>query len=354
MSKTIESIGYPIYFENSLKELGNFLKKNTYSKIFFLVDRHTAEHCLPLVQQTLPELTEFDIIEIDPGEENKNIDFCIGIWKMLLDFGADRKSLLINLGGGVVTDMGSFAASTYKRGIDFVQVPTTLLSQVDASVGGKTGIDMDQVKNCIGTFTQPKAVFIEPQFLKTLDQRQLVSGFAEMIKHGLIADAAYFKELQNIEPENVKPDLIYRSVDIKNEVVKADPQEQNIRKTLNFGHTIGHAIESYYLNTPQPLLHGEALAIGMICEAYLSQQINNLGETELNEICQSIKKIFPMVNIQTSSYADLITYMQNDKKNVDGKIGCSLLNKIGACSFNQFVSDAQIIDSLNFYQKTIA
>ena len=354
MRNNLESTGYTIYFQESLKELGHFLQQNTYSKIFFLVDRNTNTHCLPLVQQALPQLTEFDIIEIDPGEETKNIDFCIGIWKMLLDFGADRKSLLINLGGGVVTDMGSFAAATFKRGIDFVQIPTTLLAQVDASVGGKTGIDMDEVKNCIGTFTQPKAVFIEPEFLKTLEDRQLVSGFAEMIKHGLIADADYFKELQNIEIPNISTEMIYRSVTIKNEVVKADPTEQNIRKTLNFGHTIGHAIESVFLTTDEPLLHGEALAIGMICEAFLSKEINHLDENELGIITTCIKNHFPLRALDSAIYPQLIGYMQNDKKNEDGKIGCSLLTKIGSCTYNQYISEDEILKSLDFYQKTFA
>src|SRR5690606_32174448 len=205
------------------------------------------------------------------GEENKNIDFCIGIWKMLLDFGAERNSLLINLGGGVVTDMGGFAASTYKRGIDFVQIPTTLLSQVDASIGGKTGIDLDTVKNIIGTFTQPEAVYINVDFLNTLDKRQLVSGFAEMIKHDFIFDASYFEDLKGFSFDRPDEDLIYRSVGIKNEVVKQDPKESGLRKILNFGHTIGHAVETYSIdNDDNPLLHGEAIAVGMICEAYLS------------------------------------------------------------------------------------
>lgn len=354
MTKTLVSNGYPIYFQDALKELGNYIQQNTYSKIFFLVDRNTAEHCLPLVQTALPELTEFDIIEIEPGEENKNIDFCIGIWKMLLDFGADRKSLLINLGGGVVTDMGSFAAATYKRGIDFVQVPTTLLAQVDASVGGKTGIDMDQVKNCIGTFTQPRAVFIDPMFLKSLDERQLTSGFAEMLKHGLIANKSYFIDLQCFNIKNINTESIYQSVNIKNEIVKADPNEQNIRKTLNFGHTIGHSVESYFLQSTTPLLHGEALAMGIIAEAYLSHLINGLSEAELNEICSTIKDTFPLVDLPAESYPRFLEYMQNDKKNERGKIGFALLSKIGACNHELYASSEQIIESLNFYQKILA
>ena len=168
----ISSNGYSVFFDTDLKELKNLLKNSNYTKIFFLTDTNTSEHCLPLIEKYIPELDTYDIIEIDPGEENKNIDYCIGVWQNLLDFGADRNSLLINLGGGVITDMGGFAASTFKRGIDFIQIPTTLLSQVDASVGGKTGIDLGSVKNIVGTFAQPKAVFISSEFLKSLDKRQ--------------------------------------------------------------------------------------------------------------------------------------------------------------------------------------
>src|SRR5690606_17356227 len=260
MIKEKKSNTYSVYFERQFNALREFLNKNTYSKIFILTDRNTSEHCLPVVTSLMPELTAYDLIEIDPGEENKNIDFCIGIWKMMLDFGADRKSLLINLGGGVVTDMGGFAASTFKRGLDFVQIPTTLLSQVDASVGGKTGIDMDGVKNIIGTFTQPKAVFINTTFLTTLADKQVVSGFAEMVKHGLIYDKNYFEELKSIDLRQIDDSFIVRSVEIKNDVVTGDPTEKGLRKILNFGHTIGHAIESYSLaHDSFPLLHGEAI-----------------------------------------------------------------------------------------------
>ncbi len=353
MTRALESTGYKIYVQDALEELGRFLEERKYSKIFFLVDRHTAEHCLPLIQKALPELTEFDVIEIEPGEENKNIDFCIGIWKMLLDFGADRKSLLINLGGGVVCDMGSFAAATYKRGIDFVQVPTSLLAQVDAAVGGKTGIDMDQVKNCIGTFTQPKAVFIETEFLKTLDNRQLIAGYAEMLKHGLIADKSYFIYLQSIDIKSINTELIYKSLLIKNEVVISDPSEQNLRKTLNFGHTIGHALESYFLESTTPLLHGEALAIGMICEAFLSKQLNGLAEEELVQICNCIKAKFPMIPLSAGADLALIHYMQNDKKNEAGKIGFALINQIGSCDYDQYASPEEIKNSLEFYRNLI-
>ncbi|WP_069658974.1 3-dehydroquinate synthase [Arcticibacter eurypsychrophilus] len=346
----IQSNGYPVFFDNELKELQNFLDNSNYSKVFFLTDMNTSEHCMPLIKQFLPLLDNYDIIEVDPGEENKNIDYCIGVWQMLLDFDADRNSLLINLGGGVITDMGGFAASTYKRGIDFVQVPTTLLSQVDASVGGKTGIDMGNIKNIIGTFTQPKAVFISAEFLNSLDERQIQSGFAEVVKHGLIADKAYFNQLKEINPKGITSAIVYHSVEIKNQVVLADPFEKGIRKTLNFGHTIGHAVETYSLkNDKKPLLHGQAIALGMICEAYLSNQHNGLSEEELTEVIQYISSIFSSYKIKSGSYPDILNFMKNDKKNDNGKIGFALLSGIGKCDYNIYLEEKQILDSLNFY-----
>jgi len=345
----IESISYSVFFENSLQELSAFLNKKKYSKVFVLVDSNTEIHCLPTLQEALGSI-EFDLIEVTPGEENKNIDFCIGIWRMLLDFGADRNSIVINLGGGVITDMGGFAASTFKRGIDFVQVPTTLLSQVDASVGGKTGIDMENVKNIIGTFTQPKAVFIHTQFLKTLSDRELRSGYAEVIKHGLIYDASLFQKLKVIAPKDLSNEIIYRSIEIKNEVVIADPFEKGIRKILNYGHTVGHAVESYSLKHDKaPLLHGEAIAIGFICEAYLSKMKNGLEEEELSEIVKTIKNTYPAYKLAKKSYSDLLDIMKNDKKNNAGQISFSLLSEIGKCGYDIFCSEEEIFESLDYY-----
>ncbi len=353
--KPIESSGYSVFFENSLQELDRFLLGKQYSKILILLDTHTEEHCLPLLQQALSSLNTYNIIEIDPGEENKNIDFCIGIWKMLLDFEAGRNSVLINLGGGVVTDMGGFAASTFKRGIDFIQVPTTLLSQVDASVGGKTGIDMDHIKNIIGTFTQPKAVFIEPGFLKTLDKRQLLSGFAEIIKHGLIYDADLFSQLKNIQPNQISKEIIYRSIEIKNEIVKEDPYEKGLRKILNFGHTIGHAVESFSLkNDKNPLLHGEAIAIGFICESYLSAKQKGLSEAEFIEIVSMLKNLYPQYHLNKSSYPALLEIMKSDKKNNDGMINCSLLTKTGHCSIDNYCLEDDLCESLDYYTSIYA
>lgn len=346
----IQSNGYEVFFDDELKDLKDFLDNSDYSKVFFLTDLNTSEHCMPLIGQLLPSLDNYDIIEVDPGEENKNIDYCIGVWQMLLDFGADRNSLLINLGGGVITDMGGFAASTFKRGIDFVQVPTTLLSQVDASVGGKTGIDLGNIKNIIGTFTQPKAVFISSKFLQTLDDRQIISGFAEIVKHGIIADKDYFIQLKEVNPLKVDQEIIYHSVEIKNFVVTTDPFEKSIRKTLNFGHTIGHAIETYSLkNDKRALLHGEAIAIGMICEAFLAYRHNSLSSEELDEITVYLRSVFPDYHLKADSYGDILEFMLNDKKNVNGKIGFALPSEIGKCDFNIYLANEHIMESLNFY-----
>jgi 3-dehydroquinate synthase len=346
----LDSAGHAIHFESQLAPLTEIITSEKYSKVFVFADGNTSELCLPLFQEMLGDYTGFDLIETDPGEENKNIDFCIGIWKTLLDFGADRKCLMINLGGGVITDLGGFVASTYKRGIDFINIPTTLLSQVDASVGGKTGIDIDNVKNMVGTFTLPQAVFIETSFLKTLPKRELLSGFAEMIKHGLIADGTYYEDLKKSDYEEITAAAIYRSVEIKNKVVTEDPHEKGLRKILNYGHTIGHAIETYSLiNDKKPLTHGEAIAIGMICEGYLSVSNNTLTEDELTDISNYILALYPDYHIKKESFRSLMEFMQSDKKNENGQIMFSLLSKIGYCDFNCRVSKATILESLEYY-----
>ncbi|MBB6499892.1 3-dehydroquinate synthase [Pedobacter cryoconitis] len=351
----LESAGHNIYFDTRLAPLAEIIENGKYSNVFVFADRNTAELCLPVFREMLDDFSGFDLIETDPGEENKNIDFCIGIWKTLLDFGADRKCLVINLGGGVITDMGGFVASTYKRGVDFINIPTTLLSQVDASVGGKTGIDIDNVKNMVGTFSLPQAVFIEAEFLKTVPQRELLSGFAEMIKHGLIVDKEYYQKLKAADYKNITTADIHRSVEIKNEVVTADPQEKGLRKILNFGHTIGHAVESYSLSKDKkPLTHGEAIAIGMVCEAYLSHKNSTLTAEELEEIRQYISSVYPAYTIKEKSFDQLSVLMQSDKKNEHGNVLFSLLQSIGDCTYNCRVSESDIVESLKYYNLTYA
>ncbi|OOQ60873.1 3-dehydroquinate synthase [Mucilaginibacter pedocola] len=348
--ETIQSNGYNIYFEDSLTQLVKFIEQGKYSRSFVLTDENTSVHCLPLLQQYLGEDGNYDLIEINAGEESKNIDFCVGVWKMLIDFGADRKALMINLGGGVITDLGGFVASTYKRGIDFVQIPTTLLSQVDASVGGKTGVDLDSIKNIIGTFTQPKAVFMAAEFFKTLPDRQILSGLAEMLKHGLICDAAYWDKLKTSDLSLPSLELVHRSVEIKNEVVTEDPHEHGIRKALNFGHTIGHAVETYsMLHDSDPLTHGEAIAVGMVCEAWLSNKKAGLSDAELAEIVEVFGKLYPKHKIADDSYPALFTLMQKDKKNQGNKINCTLLTRIGQFSIDNICTEDELCDSLRYY-----
>lgn len=346
----IDSINYPIYFNSITNGLDEFISAGKYSRFFILTDEHTGNFCLPYIQERLKNNTDFDLIEISAGEESKSIDFCVGIWRNLIDFGADRNSLLINLGGGVVTDLGGFAASTYKRGIDFIHIPTTLLSQVDASVGGKTGIDIFNLKNIIGTFTQPKAVFIEHAFLSTLPARQIRSGLAEMLKHGLIADAAYWNLLKTSDLENLSAGLIQDSIVIKNKVVIADPTERGLRKILNFGHTIGHAIESYSLdNDENPLTHGEAVVAGMICETYLSHVKAGLPLNQMQEIITFLLGLYGKYEISEGCYPFLNNAMKKDKKNVNGKINCSLLSRIGECVIDNICTDTELADSLRYY-----
>lgn len=325
------------------------VRQSKYSSVLVLADTHTAQFCYPLIKEYLPE---HHLIIIPPGESEKHIETCKYLWEEFTRLRAERASLLINLGGGVIGDMGGFVASTYKRGFDFMNIPTTLLSMVDASVGGKLGIDFNGIKNLIGVFTDPKDVFINAAFLQTLPFEQLRSGFAEVIKHGLIADETYFNSVKNISLQEANDWhlIIARSVEIKKQVVEKDPYEAGWRKILNFGHTVGHAVEAWSLqNDEQPLLHGEAIAIGMICEAWLSHATNGLSEAALNEISNTIFRYFEKYSIEKIPASQLIEYMRLDKKNSQSHIQFSLLNSIGNCDFNCQATDEQINASILFY-----
>ena len=352
----ITSTNYSVYIHTGIaKEINRFfrLNKSRYSGIFILVDENSLKYCYPQLVDLIEPFKEAEIIEIESGEESKTIEVCAQIWSTLSEYGADRRSLFVNLGGGVIGDMGGFIASTFKRGIDFINIPTTLLAQVDASVGGKTGIDLHHLKNEIGVFSTPAAVFIDPAFLRTLDKRQLLSGFAEIVKHALIADKQYWNELQPVDPADAEElaDLVERSVEIKNEIVLADPKEKDQRKMLNFGHTIGHALETFSLEQEHthPLLHGEAIAVGMICEAYLSRQLCKLSKEELQEITQFILGRYKGIKIGKMDAHRLIELMKHDKKNEKGDIHFSLLPAIGKCEINKKAKADQIIDALNYY-----
>ena len=352
----IQSDNYTIYFNDaSFVYLENLLKIETYSKIFVLVDENTNEHCLPYFLANLPTEIEIEIIEIEAGEENKNIYTCIDLWHTLIELDADRKSIMINLGGGVITDIGGFVASTYKRGIDFVNIPTTLLAMVDASVGGKTGVDLGSLKNQIGVINEPKSVIVISKFLETLPTNQMRSGLAEMLKHGLIYDKTYWdklKHLNNLNTDDLDV-LIKQSIEIKNKIVSQDLKENGIRKALNFGHTLGHAIESYFLESEdkKQLLHGEAIAIGMILESYLSYKLELISKDSYAEIKYIITDVFEKISFNDSDIQNILDLLIFDKKNEFGNIQFTLLNKIGESKINQTVDKSLILLAFEDYLK---
>lgn len=357
----IKAGNYSVFVsKDSTKEINRFLKANEtrYSKLFILVDENTLKQCYPQLVARIPAFENAEIIEIESGEKSKNIDVCLQIWATLSDYGADRQSLIVNLGGGVIGDMGGFSASVFKRGIGFINIPTTLLSQVDASIGGKVGVDLNNLKNELGLFSNPLAVFIDTSFLQTLDKRQLLSGFAEIIKHALIADATYWKKIRETDLdifENFES-LIETSIHIKNKIVQDDPFEKKGRKALNFGHTIGHSLETYFMeqhdNFPE-LLHGEAIAIGMICESYLSNQVLNLSADELEEITSFILSLYKPVQLKEADFEHLIELMQHDKKNGNDRINFSLIPSIGKCEINKTASSDLIKESLKYYSEKV-
>ncbi len=325
-----------LYYGNINESLINFLQRESYSKLFILVDENTLSDCYPILN-----IDQAQIIQIESGEKNKTIHSCQSIWADLLKYKADRQALLINLGGGVIGDMGGFCASTFKRGIRFINIPTTLLAMVDASIGGKTGIDFMQQKNMIGSFTSPHAIFVDPIFLHTLSSRLLLSGKAEMLKHGLIANEAHFKSCLEV----LKPDLalIKESISIKDKIVKHDPYEKGIRKSLNFGHTMGHAIESLALIEGEDLLHGEAVALGMILELKLSVLYAGLDSQLATNIIQNLSKIYGQVKLSPSYITSLIDRCENDKKNNSKGINFSLLGQLGQAQNNVSLSPDEIL-----------
>ena len=342
---------YPIVIgTNLLEKIQEVFDLEKYSQMFVITDAHVAGHFL----KKLPQYTANIILPA--GEQKKTIETVQKIWMAMNEAKLDRKALVINLGGGMVGDIGGFAASTYMRGVDFIQIPTTLLAQIDSSVGGKTGINFGGIKNLIGTFNQPVGVLIDTQTLQSLPKREFVSGFAEMIKHGLISDKDYFENVISKKPEEFSQEelveLITRSCAIKKQIVENDETESGSRKLLNFGHTIGHAIEALSLETDNSLLHGEAVSIGMVAEAKISQLRNMISEREL----QAIKNALNETGLPTSlrrealpdgrqeSQINIFKKMHSDKKNEKGVINFTLLSSIGKAVINQNDISEEIIN----------
>lgn len=344
-----------LYISSELDKIfESIFTENSYSKIFILVDENTKIHCLPKIIK-LPQLKTAVIIESESGEINKSIESIQKIWKVLSETGADRSSLLINLGGGLICDMGGFAASTFKRGMHFINIPTTLLSQVDASVGGKTGFNFSGLKNEIGVFSHPKYVIIDSSFNSTLDKRNILSGWAEMLKHALIFNESDWDNLisNDISKTNFKTlnQIIARSVSIKNHFVEKDPNEKDIRKALNLGHTFGHAFESLFMNTENEILHGEAVAHGMICELYLSYRNCKFPESKLQEIVKYILVFFKKLKITDLNFNKITDLINHDKKKEGNKINITLLEDIGKIKINEDCNSEDLIETLNWYKR---
>lgn len=350
--KSIKTASSSVLFgDESYQKLSETLTDKDYSSIFVFIDENTHEHCLPYFMSNLEGVFPIEIIEVESGEINKTLETCTGVWEALSELGADRKSAMINLGGGVITDMGGFIASCFKRGIDFYNIPTTLLSMVDASVGGKTGVDLGMLKNQIGIIIEPEFVIIDQTYLSTLDQRQLKSGFAEILKHGLIADANYWNQLKNHFDKISIEAAIQTSVQIKANVVQEDPREKGLRKILNFGHTLGHAIESYFLSLGEDkmLLHGEAIAIGMIMEAYLSTIYSGLSNEELEQISQTLINHYGWIELTETDKRESIKLLKFDKKNSHGQIKYVLLEQIGKAVIDIQIGDDQLNNAFEYY-----
>lgn len=338
-----------IFSKNASVDLTAVLSGIKYSSIFILTDENTKEHCLPIVEEVFPSNSIF--FSIDSGEKNKTIATCMQIWAAMTEAQLDRKALFINIGGGVLGDMGGFCASIYKRGIRFINMPTTLLSQVDASVGGKLGVDFEGLKNHLGVFNEPETVIVASEFLKTLPEKEIRSGYAEIIKHGLIRDKHYFESLDfDHWKDSYWAPLIHHSVEIKKSVVEEDPKEAGLRKILNFGHTIGHAFETYFLDGPRHLLHGEAIAVGMICEAWLSHKKLDLSMAELKQIQEAFLKVYGKIEILESDIDPVLNYCLQDKKNEGKELMFSLLNAIGNCTYNIPVTRKEIREAIHYYQ----
>lgn len=336
-------------------DLQTLLSETEYDKLFILTDTNTYDKCYPRVK-AVPALHEATVIIIEAGDTHKSLDALASIWQRLSSEGATRHSLLVNLGGGMVTDMGGFAGATFKRGIRTINIPTTLMASVDAAVGGKTGINFNGLKNEIGSFYPPLCVLIDCEFLRTLDRDNLLSGYAEMIKHGLISSLDCYLPvmLYDIDTMNFGylNQLVAQSVAVKEDFVEQDPKEQGIRKALNFGHTVGHAYESLSFQQNRPILHGHAVAAGLISELFLSHKHCGFPMEKLSQVVYYIKEYYPPFHFDCNDYETLYEFMTHDKKNEGGVINFTLLAGIGDVRINQQVSKNDILSSLDFYRES--
>lgn len=323
------------------------------SKVFVLVDSNTLNHCLPVLINNVPFLAEAEILEVDSGEDSKSFELLSGLIEAMATLNADRKTLLLNLGGGVVCDLGGMLASLYKRGINYINVPTSLLAMADASVGGKVAVNVGNVKNIAGVFNPPSFVIVNPVFLQTLNEREWLSGYAEILKHALIDSKEHWENLQsnNLFLIDNWSDILSQSISIKNKIVLNDPFEKNERKLLNLGHTIGHGIESFMIEKGNPVTHGEAVAAGILIESYISLKQGLLNDDDFKSIKEVVFKYFEKIAIQESEFDKIIAYLFNDKKNENELISFVLLSQIGKAHINKTAYIEEIKAALNYYIK---
>ena len=346
-----------IITEDLSADLQAFLSTLKYDKLFILTDTNTRERCFPHIKD-IPQIQSGRLITIKAGDTHKDLEQVGEIWTLLSTEGASRNSLLINLGGGMITDLGGFAGATFKRGMQTINIPTTLMASVDAAVGGKTGINFNGLKNEIGSFYAPVCVFIDCIFLQTLDRDNILSGYAEMIKHALISSEEVYGEILRFDLDTLSPltshlsPLVRTSVAVKERIVEEDPREAGIRKALNFGHTVGHAIESLSFRKNNPLLHGHAVAVGLICELYLSYKQCGFPSDKLSKITHYMKEYYPPFFYDCTDYDILYELMMHDKKNEGGIINFTLLSDIGKVKINQSISKESVFESLDFYRES--
>ena len=338
------------------QELQKFLSLLDYDKLFIQTDTNTQEKCYPLVKD-IPAFQNAPVITVQAGDTNKNIEQVASIWSYLSNEGASRNSLLVNLGGGMITDMGGLAGATFKRGIRIVNIPTTLMASGDAAVGGKTGVNFNGLKNEVGSFYPPECVFIDCEFLKTLDRDNLLSGYAEMVKHALISSmdiyaSVFLFDLDARIDYSFLNRMVAQSVAVKERIVEEDPKEHGIRKALNFGHTIGHAYESLSFKKGKPLLHGHAVAAGIVSELYLSHKVCGFPMEKLSQVVYYLKEYYSPFVFDCKDYDTLYELMTHDKKNEAGVINFTLLAQVGEVRINQQISKEKIIESLDFYRES--
>jgi 3-dehydroquinate synthase len=350
----VQAGGHPVVLgPHALAELQHRLLHMDLSNVHILGDDNTLRHCLPELLAHVPALRKAITLAVPAGEGSKSIALCEAVWRHLADHQADRRSLLLCLGGGVVSDLGGFVASTFKRGIRCIHVPTTLLAMVDAAIGGKTGVDLGGEKNIVGTFHEPLSVHVHVPFLRSLGKRELLNGLAEMIKHGLVRDAAHWQAIADAPLHDIDAlaPLIAESASIKAAIVAQDPREAGPRKLLNFGHTIGHGIESFSWESPQrALLHGEAVAIGMICAAYISHRAGLLPRESNDRIAAQLRALYRPFELAQTDAHRIVQLMRNDKKNVGDEFRFTLLTAIGQGRVDVPVSAAQVQEAVEYYR----